>query len=620
MRAGRHGGGFSAVALLFGIGAACAASSRAPEHASPATAIDALSPMDTVMRRIAAPAGFRARDLDLLANYPGVPPEAPPAVISLLRDPLLADSLVPALRQDLRDTTPGGFVRSESLWGWLDLEVSPGKAERRKIHKVIRDAEENLQRFAATLSPAETGFLLREVPPLFRPSVEDTLLDPIEREIERLRGNTIADSVMRLAGRLPMERLAGAARGLDHVLSFLLETLRKEGVGATTRRLKALHDKHGIPVVIGTTENDVHRLGEIDRGIVFDPGGDDRYEFPDSPRPGTWLIVIDAAGNDAYLARDTVGGAAAFLSARLIADLDGNDRYLGRDYAFGSALAGFSRLYDAAGDDVYEARAGSLGFAFRGLGILEDVAGNDSYSSAYLSQGASSTFGFGLLLDHGGNDAYASRPLFLDDLRYRDRFLSLSQGFSAGLAPRHGGGVAVLWDRAGNDSYLADIFGQGAGYWFSMGLLMDDAGDDRFVAHQYAQGAGVHFAAGMLLDGGGNDVRISKGVSQGCGHDGALGLLLDAFGDDSTTAVDMSAGAGSANGLGVLIDLAGDDVYLMADTAMTLGHGDMRRDRGSLGFFLDIGGRDPGAVGRVYDGKRRGEGFRLEGSGMMNEK
>lgn len=619
MPARRHGGAFSAAALLLGIAAA-----------APASPLDALAPMDTVLRRLAAPAGFAASDLDLLAVFPGAPPEAPSAVTRLLRNPASADSLVPALRRDLREKASGGFVRAEPLWKRIDV-AEPGGSKAPLPARLV-DAEDRLQRFASRLAPAETEFLLREVPPLFRPDVEDTLLNPIEREAARLRGNAVADSVMRLAGRLPMETLAEAARDLDAALAFLLDKARDGNPAAMVRYLRALSKRHDIPVAIGSPGNDTHRLAH---GIVFDPGGDDRYEFPAAPRPGTWLMVIDLSGNDTYVARDSVGGAAAFLSALLIADLAGDDRYLGNDFAFGSALMGFSRLYDAAGDDAYEARNASLGFAFRGLGILEDAAGNDVYSSAYLSQAASSSFGFGLLLDHDGDDRYETRAVFLDDLRYRDRFLSLSQGFSTGLAPRHAGGVAVLWDRAGDDAYVADIFGQGAGYWFALGLLMDDAGDDRYSAWQYAQGAGVHFAAGMLLDGGGNDARVSKGVSQGCGHDGALGLLVDAAGDDSTTAVDMSAGAGSANGLGVLLDLAGNDAWIMADAAMTLGHGDMRRDRGSLGFFLDLGGKDaysdttfgPGTVRRVYDGKKRGEGFGVRSGedekrkakcGMMN--
>jgi hypothetical protein len=42
----------------------------------------------------------------------------------------------------------------------------------------------------------------------------------------------------------------------------------------------------------------------------------------------------------------------------------------------------------------------------------------------------------------------------------------------------------------------------------------------------------------------------------------------------------------------VYIDLSGNDAYAMGYPLMTLGHGDMRRDRGSMGFFLDLGGKD----------------------------
>ncbi|HEX2612048.1 MAG TPA: hypothetical protein VHO02_00450, partial [Fibrobacteria bacterium] len=560
------------------------------------------------MKKLAGPAGFHAQDLDLLTNYPGIPPKAPQVVTSLLRNPGSIDSLVPALRRDILDTahaTIGGLVGSGSLWKWIDAP-EPEKSPDGRAGYLAMNAGVSLREFVAALSPAEQAFLAREVPPLFRPSVEDTLLNPIEREIERLQSDATTDSIMGLADKLPMQKLANASRDLEGALSFLTRMLQTEGIKATIAYLEATRLKTGIPVAIGTKGNDVHRLHE---GIVFDPGGNDRYEFPDSVRPGSWLMVVDVSGNDTYVARDSVGGAAAFLSVQLITDLAGNDRYVGKDFAFGSALMGFSRLYDAKGDDEYVARCGALGFAFRGIGILQDAAGKDSYSSAYLSQGASSSFGLGLLLDEEGNDRYDTRPVFVDDLRYRDHFLSMSQGFSSGFSPGYAGGLGILWDQEGNDTYLADIFGQGTGYWFAWGLLMDDAGNDRFNAYQYAQGAGVHFAVGTLLDASGEDARVSKGVSQGCGHDGGFGMLFDAAGDDSTTAVDMSAGAGSANGLGVYLDIGGNDAYTMGNPLMTLGHGDMRRDKGSLGFFLDLEGHDAysnrlesGSVRRVYDG------------------
>lgn len=653
-----------------------------------ASAFDTLAPMDSVRTLLAAPAGFRPDDFDLMMNHRGAIPRAPSPVLALLRSPARVDSLVPALRRIAPQSFAGriapqsfagriapqsftgriapqpmnarashrddgyALVSSAALWPWLDVELmspdgdgfgqGPGSSRQEdrshpasrtgsslaapptssapfassapsktvatsatsptSIADLVRRGERHMKAYAASLTADEHVFLRREAPTLFRYNADDTLRTPVEREQGRVRVENVLDSVMSLAASLPLPTLAQASREFDTALDAMLDAaLADSGRGGFTslRSLLLSLRREGIPVVFGTPGDDVHHLdallAPLRRGIVFDPGGNDRYILSGMAQPGAWLIILDAAGDDVYHAGafdDSTAGAAAFASVQVIADLAGNDRYEGGDFAFGAALAGYARVYDAAGDDVYRARAASLGFAFHGLGILQDREGNDVYSTAFLSQGASSTFGFGLLLDEAGDDAYITRPEFLDDLRYRDRFLSLSQGFSSGFAPRYGGGLGVLWDRAGNDRYVADIYGQGSGYWFAWGLLMDDDGHDSLTAWQYAQGAGVHFAAGMLLDGDGDDVRAAKGVSQGCGHDGGFGLLVDAAGDDHNTAVDMSAGAGSANGLGVFLDASGDDVYAMGNHAMTLGHGDMRRDRPSMGFFLDLGGRN----------------------------
>jgi hypothetical protein len=54
----------------------------------------------------------------------------------------------------------------------------------------------------------------------------------------------------------------------------------------------------------------------------------------------------------------------------------------------------------------------------------------------------------------------------------------------------------------------------------------------------------------------------------------------------------MSQGAGSANGVGLLIDGEGADGYVGENGLMTQGHADWRRERPSLGFFLDWAGKD----------------------------
>jgi len=610
----------AALAVSFPL--ASSAASPAPSFIAPSPA-----PMDTAWRRLMAPAGFRSGDFDLLVNFRTEIPRTLPVVENLLRHPRSVDSLTPALRAAV-----GGNQFPASLWPWLDVAVPAvpsllkSAAGTGGLRPHVRSLETALTEAFQAVTPEERAWLRKEAPGLWVHGSEDTSLDPVATEVERLRSDALIDSVMRVADKIRFDRLARASVELEQVRSAVVASARQAGPDEAVRMLKTLRAE-GVPVEIGTNGNDVHRL---DHGIVFDPGGDDQYVFPDSARPGSWLLVIDLAGNDTYLAKDSVGGAAAFLSGQIVDDEAGDDRYLGRELAFGSAVMGYSHLYDGGGDDVYEARCASLGFAFHGIGLLEDVAGNDLYSSWYFSQGAASTRGFALLLDHAGNDQYLSRPVFPDDLRYRDHFLSLSQGFTSGFAPRYAGGIGVLWDQKGEDTYSADIFGQGAGYWFGWGLLMDDEGNDKFLAYQYAQGAGVHFAVGTLWDKAGNDLRASKGVSQGCGHDGGFGLLVDEQGNDQNAAVDMSAGAGSANGLGVFLDFSGSDRYDMGNPRMTLGHGDQRRDRGSMGFFLDLGGRDAypartdtssspyegprnDAAWRVYDGKMRGYGYGMDG-------
>jgi hypothetical protein len=195
-------------------------------------------------------------------------------------------------------------------------------------------------------------------------------------------------------------------------------------------------------------------------------------------------------------------------------------------------------------------------------------------------------------VDSYGNDQYRVGWKYGDVLRYENHYLSLSQGFGYGLRPHFSGGIGLLVDGDGHDSYNADIFGQGASYWFALGGLIDYSGTDRYIAHQYAQGSATHLCLAALIDVDGPDLYSSKGVSQGCGHDLAFGLLLDCAGDDQYHAYDLSQAAGSANGIGMQLDLDGNDGYLVRAKHNTHGYGNPRRDYGSIGLFLDLNGID----------------------------
>ncbi len=325
--------------------------------------------------------------------------------------------------------------------------------------------------------------------------------------------------------------------------------------------------------------------------LIIDLGGDDEY-FLSRSEDFHNQIIIDLSGNDRYIALSDHTMGAGFFSTGILDDWSGNDTYLAGSYSQGCGLFGTGILIDRAGDDLYRGDIGCQAASSFGIGMLLDYAGRDTYDAALYSQGFGFIMGASALVDRGGNDKYTAGWKYGDILRYEDHYVSLSQGFGYGLRPYFSGGVGLLIDGGGNDQYASDIFGQGASYWFALGGLVDYGGNDNYIAYQYAQGAATHMCAAALVDIEGDDLYSSKGVSQGCGHDIAFGLLLDCDGNDQYSATDLSQAAGSANGIGILIDLFGDDGHIARVQTNTHGYGNPRREFGSVGLFLDLGGTD----------------------------
>jgi hypothetical protein len=339
-------------------------------------------------------------------------------------------------------------------------------------------------------------------------------------------------------------------------------------------------------IIVGGAGNNIYRR---DFTIMLDLGGDDVYHC--SRHRGKFQILIDRAGNDTYIG-ETYAIACGNFGVSIIIDETGDDVYRARNYAIGCGIFGVGVLIDKDGNDTYKGDTFTQGAGGFGIGILKDEAGQDTYEAALYAQGFASTYGIGILADKAGNDQYSIIKKYIDEIRYLDHYLSLSQGFSIGFRPDLSAGIGMILDHGGNDYYLADIFAQGSSYWYGFGAIIDSYGDDNYIAHQYAQGAGTHITIGLLIDKRGDDNYVAKGVSQGCGHDLAFGLLLDCNGDDSYVAFDLSQGAGNANGIGMLLDESGSDTYSVKRDNNTQGYGDFRREYGSIGILLDITGED----------------------------
>jgi len=367
----------------------------------------------------------------------------------------------------------------------------------------------------------------------------------------------------------------------------------------------------GRIVVHGPGDDDV----EIRDLLSIDLGGNDRYR---ATRPN--CIVIDLGGDDLYEGGDGTLACGRFGVGALF-DLGGNDRYTAERSGLGCGWFGTGILVDAGGDDRYEVKsAWGQGAAHAGVGLLVDAKGNDEYVCAEQSQGLGSTLGCGILLDVEGNDRYVARDDGNVSELYLGQSVAMAQGCGYGrradLGDGHSlaGGVGVLVDGAGNDSYSAMCWAQGCGYWWALGILEDLGGDDVYRNGKYSLGAAAHFAIGSAVDLSGDDrynVGNATAVNQYHGHarDGSIGVAIDGAGNDRYLFRSHCGGSADLGSLALFWDREGDDLYearldapsgdpnwsdtppMGSATLYAPFHG-FRDDLDAIGIFLDTGGRD----------------------------
>jgi hypothetical protein len=329
-------------------------------------------------------------------------------------------------------------------------------------------------------------------------------------------------------------------------------------------------------VSIGTRGNDRHGA---DAAVIVDPAGNDTYERAPAVA-GAVSVIVDLGGDDRYGGSDV---ALHGLSA--ILDFAGNDAYESSGPGWGAAFAGVSILLDYAGDDVYQSGHFGQGAAAAGIGALIDHEGDDGYRLRAGGQGLGFAGGLGLLWDRGGDDRYHAAGL--RDAFGRGGGISFAQGAATGVRSELGGGIGILRDDGGNDDYDAEMFAQGAAYYYGLGLLWDQAGSDFYRAVRYAQGSGVHQAVGLLRDEAGNDrYQLGVGVGQGMGLDLAVGVLADMAGDDRYAAPNLAQGSATANGVGLMIDAGGEDEWRLGEGGEGWGQAKWSRGLPSVALIL----------------------------------
>ncbi|MFQ5586486.1 MAG: PDZ domain-containing protein [Thermodesulfobacteriota bacterium] len=558
--------------------------------------------------------GFRETLIQLhlksrLADSYRVSPENPfrlGEINYLLRNPT---NIIPLSRGITRSLLDGSDDRLEvdrligEAAGRLDADFTPEGGGAPSL-KSVSDLVEYIVGVAARvesyreaalkgLTPDEAGFLRENALEALSDEVEEVESGDDEALLRLLRIVRKIDYPMLFASAAEAARLVSPA--VTEALEVMdVEALKRNpsipGDAGSGDIIDVIESRFGRGVIGGT--GTARYRG--DTSVIIDFGGDDLYEGGAGASTGGYpmSVVIDLAGNDRYIAREHLSHGAALLGTGIVMDRRGDDTYLSGRFSQGCGILGTGLLLDREGDDRYVTASYGEGAAIFGIGMVIDGGGDDTYEAHRLSQGYASVRGFGALVDREGDDYYSAGGRYPDHRDPEYATQSLSQGFAIGLRPYRSsvgapGGIGVLVDGRGNDTYVGDYFSQGSSYWYSLGILHDLAGDDRYIAGRYAQGAGVHVSAGALIDERGDDTyMVTYGVAQGAGHDFGIGVLADFSGDDSYRGGDLSQGAATCGSIGVLYDRDGLNNFF--DDYEGREKGEENGSCGSRGFGLHL--------------------------------
>ena len=367
----------------------------------------------------------------------------------------------------------------------------------------------------------------------------------------------------------------------------------------------------GAAFLLDTGGDDVYRVAAgpstvaLPVAVSVDLGGRDTYAYADAPVEADLVgrrLPSDGSGRTAdgrTLSRTPRQGAGV-LGVGLLFDLGGDaDSYRSLVGSQGVGSHGVGVVLDDGGDDTYVAEGFSQGAAAWGIGLALDKAGNDTRTLYTSGQGFGFTGGVGAIVDAAGDDDYVAiagtwkgAPASLaGDMLYPSAQLpgppaspyagnwSLAQGVGAGHRPdwpdpgfAMPGGLGVLRDAAGNDTYGAGVFAQGAGFVQGLGMLLDDAGDDRYDALYYAQGAAAHMGLALFDDRAGDDRYDTlvplQAAAMGLAHDLSSAIHLDEDGNDTYAATGLTLGVAEDNGVALFVNAGGADSFTAAGNCL----------------------------------------------------
>ncbi len=495
------------------------------------------------------------------------------------------------------------------------LQFSQAKTPQQAVAEVKRcviNAQTAYTRAISTLTSAELKELDTNLYPTFCRDVINGHTIPARSVGRRLIG--ILQKIDRTGIHDAVEALVPLT---DENFLRLLKTLPEDAfpqVMLGSQRVQKITTSAG-DILIGGRENNVYELdapGMQDVICVIDLGGNDTYREGSCNLNRPVFVLIDLGGDDTYIGSNPGIQGSSILGVSMLLDLEGNDTYKAKDVAQGTTIGGVGILIDYAGNDSYTAMKRAQGCALMGVGVLIDKKGHDQYRAALLAQGLGHPGGFGVLEDCEGDDKYYVGGLYIDSYPEHPGYDGWGQGLGAGIRQVANGGIGMLLDGGGDDTYEFDYFAHGGGYWFGVGVARDFGGNDKRLGatlldyygkprsearwQRFCSGFGCHYSLGFLFDDSGDDVYDGTIMSNGMAWDLSAGFLCDFGGNDRFDVKgSMTQGAGAQAGIGVLFNYGGDDVY--QGTSQGYANSSMSyhtpSDAGSnFSFLIDYGGTD----------------------------
>ncbi len=403
-------------------------------------------------------------------------------------------------------------------------------------------------------------------------------------------GHTVADRgtgrrLCDLIEKINRVSLLAAAEALtplsDPRLLEQLKALPYDGdlvVPGVTGRVLAKIDTPAGSIIVGGKERNTYQLDKMrDAAAVIDLGGGDTFYEGTVGLDRPVLVVIDLGGDNVYQGHQAGIQGGAVLGVSMLLNVGGNNTYEALDVAQGSALAGVGIQIDYGSHNRYRGLRRVQGQALGGVGILIGRGGKNDYHAAMWAQGFGNPLGFGLLDNVVGDNHYYCGGMWRDSYPETPGYEGWGQGVGAGLRQIADGGIGVILDGGGENTYEFDYLSHGGGYWCGLGFARDFGGNTKRLItrtaydggprtqpsfQRFGCGWGCHYSLGFLFDDSGDDEYEGTIMGTGMAWDCSMGVLCDFGGNDHYKATGgLTQGTGAQMGFGILFDYGGEDHY-----------------------------------------------------------